>query len=114
MDLIGLIGILLGLQGSQNPFSGCASYKEIAQWPAPQRAAAMRDPAMRARILSEDRISGSNFPLITRLSFERMFPFGAPPDYATAKAYLFSAEYGEARKLREGAGEIDLVAVEGA
>ncbi|CAN7321030.1 DUF1330 domain-containing protein [Bosea sp. LjRoot90] len=35
------------------------------------------------------------------------------PDYATAKAYLLSAEYGEARKLREGAGEIDLVAVEG-
>ena len=35
------------------------------------------------------------------------------PDYATAKAYLFSAEYAEARKLREGAGEIDLVAVEG-
>jgi uncharacterized protein (DUF1330 family) len=36
------------------------------------------------------------------------------PDYATAKAYLFSAEYAEARKLREGAGEIDLIAVEGA
>ena len=35
------------------------------------------------------------------------------PDYATAKAYLLSAEYAEARKLREGAGEIDLVAVEG-
>jgi hypothetical protein len=31
-----------------------------------------------------------------------------------AKAYLFSVEYGEARKLREGAGEIDLIAVEGA
>ena len=36
------------------------------------------------------------------------------PDYATAKAYLFSAEYAEARKLREGAGELDLIAVEGA
>jgi len=35
------------------------------------------------------------------------------PDFATAKAYLHSAEYNEARKLREGAGEIDLVAVEG-
>ncbi len=76
------IGILLGLQGSQNPFSGCASYKAIAHLPAPQRAAAMRDAELRARILSEDRISGSNFPLITRLGFERMFPFGDPPDYA--------------------------------
>jgi len=76
------IGILLGLNGSQNPFSGCASYKEIAHLPPARRAEAMRDPAMRARILSEDRVTGSNFPLITRLSFERMFPFGDPPDYA--------------------------------
>jgi uncharacterized protein (DUF1330 family) len=35
-------------------------------------------------------------------------------DFAAAKAYVFSQEYGEARKLREGAGEIDIVAVEGA
>jgi uncharacterized protein (DUF1330 family) len=33
--------------------------------------------------------------------------------YEQAKAYLFSAEYAAARKLREGAGAIDLVAVEG-
>ncbi len=35
-------------------------------------------------------------------------------DFDSARAYLFSPEYAEARKLREGAGEIDLVAVEGA
>jgi uncharacterized protein (DUF1330 family) len=35
------------------------------------------------------------------------------PDFASAKAYVASAAYNEARKLREGAGEIDLVAVEG-
>ena len=85
------IGILLGLQGSQNPFSGCASYKEIAPLPAPARAAAMRDPALRARILSEDRVAGSNFPLITRISFERMFPFGDPPDYAPPKEASIAA-----------------------
>ena len=34
-------------------------------------------------------------------------------DFESARAYLFSPEYAEARKLREGAGEIDLVAVEG-
>jgi N-acyl-D-aspartate/D-glutamate deacylase len=108
------IGILLGLQGSQNPFSGCASYKEIAQWPAPQRAAAMRDPAMRARILSEDRISGSNFPLITRLSFERMFPFGAPPDYAPPKeASIAAIAAREGRSAEEVAYDI-LTANDGA
>jgi N-acyl-D-aspartate/D-glutamate deacylase len=85
------IGILLGLNGSQNPFSGCASYKAIAHLPAPARAAAMREPALRARILSEDRVSGSTFPLITRLSFERMFPFGDPPDYAPPREASIAA-----------------------
>ncbi|MGL4495002.1 MAG: DUF1330 domain-containing protein [Beijerinckiaceae bacterium] len=35
------------------------------------------------------------------------------PDYEAAKAYAFSQEYAAARKLREGAGYIDIVAVEG-
>jgi N-acyl-D-aspartate/D-glutamate deacylase len=86
------IGILMGLLGSQNPFSGAASYKAIAQLPVPERVAAMRDPETRARILSEDRIAGSNFPLITRLSFERMFPFGEPPDYAPPRESSVAAE----------------------
>jgi uncharacterized protein (DUF1330 family) len=33
--------------------------------------------------------------------------------YERARDYLFSTEYAAARKLREGAGEIDLVCVEG-
>jgi uncharacterized protein (DUF1330 family) len=34
--------------------------------------------------------------------------------FEAAKTYAFSPEYAAARKLREGAGEIDLVVVEGA
>jgi uncharacterized protein (DUF1330 family) len=34
-------------------------------------------------------------------------------DFASAKAYTSSPEYAEARKLREGAGELDIVVVEG-
>ncbi|WP_043341438.1 N-acyl-D-amino-acid deacylase family protein [Belnapia moabensis] len=86
------IGILMGLLGSQNPFSGAPSYKAIAHLPVPERVAAMHDPELRARILGEDRISGSNFPLITRLSFERMFPFGDPPDYAPPRESSVAAE----------------------
>ncbi|WP_198374432.1 N-acyl-D-amino-acid deacylase family protein [Neoroseomonas rubea] len=108
------IGILLGLQGSQNPFSGCASYKSIAHLAAPQRAEAMRDPALRARILSEDRVTGSNFPLITRLSFERMFPFGDPPDYAPPKeASIAAIAAREGRSAEEVAYDL-LVADDGA
>ena len=35
------------------------------------------------------------------------------PDFTAAKAYANSPEYAEARKLREGAGEIDIVVLEG-
>ena len=85
------IGILLGLQGSQNPFSGAPSYKAIAHLPLADRVAAMRDPAVRARILSEDRVTGSTFPLITRLSFSRMFPFSDPPNYAPERESSIAA-----------------------
>jgi len=91
------IGILLGLVGSQNPFSGCPSYREIQHLPPAERAAAMREPGRRAAILSEDRITGSNFPLITRLSWARMFPFGDPPDYAPPREASI-----EAHAAREG------------
>lgn len=108
------IGILLGLQGSQNPFSACPSYREIAHLPAPTRAAAMRDPALRTRILSEDRITGSTFPLITRLSFERMFPFGDPPDYAPPReASIAAMAQREGRSAEEVAYDL-LVAEDGA
>ena len=108
------IGSLLGLNGSQNPFAGCASYKTIAHLPAAARAAAMRDPTLRARILSEDRVSGSSFPLITRLSFERMFPFGDPPDYAPPRDASIAAMAGrEGRSAEEVAYDL-LTANDGA
>src|SRR3954447_24550108 len=75
------IGVLLGLAGSQNPFSGTPTYKEIAHLPVPERARRMQDPAVRARILNEDPAAGSTFPLFHRMSYEFMFRFGNPPNY---------------------------------
>lgn len=95
------IGILFGLEGSQNPFSGTPTYKTLAHLPAPQRAAAMRDSAVRAKILSEDRFSGSTFPLINRLSFERMFPFGDPPNYTPPKDASIAAMAGREGRTAE-------------
>ncbi len=80
------VGILLGLQGTQNPFSGCPSYKKIAHLPVPERVAAMRDPELRRQILSEDPIRESTFPLIQRLGYDWMFPFEEPLNYEPAKA----------------------------
>jgi N-acyl-D-aspartate/D-glutamate deacylase len=75
------IGLLLGLEGSQNPFSGTPTYKSIAAKPLAERVKAMQDPAVRAKILSEDPLAGSTFPLIKRLAYTQMFRFGNPPNY---------------------------------
>ena len=75
------IGVLLGLAGSQNPFSGTPTYKTIAHLPVAERARVMSDPAMRAKILAEDPRKESTFPLIHRLSFDYMFRFGNPGNY---------------------------------
>jgi N-acyl-D-aspartate/D-glutamate deacylase len=80
------IGVLLGLAGSQNPFSGCPTYKTLAHLPVAERARRMSDPAVRAAILSEDPKAGSTFPLFHRMSFEYMFRFGNPPNYQPNKA----------------------------
>lgn len=76
------IGILLGLEGSQNPFSGTPSYKRIASLPLEARVQAMRDPGFRRQLLSEDPVTGSTFPLIHRIGYAHMFRFGSPPCYA--------------------------------
>ena len=75
------IGLLLGLEGSQNPFSGTPSYKKIAHLLLAGRVAAMRGPDFRRQLLSEDPIAESTFPLIERLSYKYMFRFGNPANY---------------------------------
>jgi N-acyl-D-aspartate/D-glutamate deacylase len=86
------IGILLGLDGSQHPFAATASYRAIAHLPLAERVRHLRDPAVRARILAEDRFRDSTFALLPRLSFERMFPFGDPPDYTPPREASLAAQ----------------------
>ncbi len=78
------IGVLLGLQGSRNPFTFCPSYKAIAQRSLAERVAAMREPALRAALLAElqDATHKPTDPLVPRLvAFDRIYAFGDPPDY---------------------------------
>lgn len=79
------VGVLLGLEGSQNPFSGTPTYKSIAHLPLDQRVKAMRDPETRRRILSEDPVAGATFPLIRRIKYTHMYRFGNPPNYLPQK-----------------------------
>lgn len=56
------IGVITGLDAAFHAFMGFPGYREIAHLPLPQRAAAMREPARRARILAErsERQSGQD------------------------------------------------------
>jgi N-acyl-D-aspartate/D-glutamate deacylase len=74
--------VLLGLQGSRNPFSVCPAYKAIAQRPLAERVAIMRDPAFRAKLLEESRSLAHGDVFHKRLAaYDRMFPLGERPDY---------------------------------
>jgi len=90
------IGVILGLDTTFHPFMGFPSYLEVAHLPLRERAAALRDPARKARILAEKsgRLSGdgTSVPPIVDLMLAkldlisaRMFPLltsaGLSPDY---------------------------------
>jgi len=107
------IGVISGLDAATHIFMGFPGYKEVASLPLAERAAAMRDPARRARILAEksERLSGdgSSVPplvdlLLARIEIVawRMFPLesagaasgagaGPAPNYEPALAQSFGA-----------------------
>ncbi|MEI9926933.1 MAG: amidohydrolase family protein [Sphingomonas sp.] len=74
------VGMLLGLDLTTHPFVACPSYQAIAELPLAERVAKMREPAMRARILSETPKGGSTLSERAR-SWNFMFPFSDPPNY---------------------------------
>ena len=86
------IGVLLGLTATFHPFMGFPSYREIASLPLEARVAQMRDPAFRARILSEKsgKVAGDGSPLPPLADFflanpllvaMRLFRLGESPNY---------------------------------
>ena len=86
------IGVINGLEASFHPFMGFPGFKEIAPLPLAERAAAMREPARKARVLSEksERLAGDGTaipPLVDillariELISARMFPLDATLNY---------------------------------
>jgi N-acyl-D-aspartate/D-glutamate deacylase len=75
------IGVLQGLQGSRIPFSGCPSYKAIADKTVAERLAIMRDPSFRAKLLEESDVPLKSDMAVRLTDYDRMFPLGDPPDY---------------------------------
>ena len=77
-------GILAGHQTIANPFMNRPALVEIAGLPLAERAARMRDPEFRARVLSEERTADPNgFDLLlgNEAIYDKLFAMGDPPNY---------------------------------
>jgi N-acyl-D-aspartate/D-glutamate deacylase len=86
------IGVLLGLQGTINPFITHAAYREIHDKPLAEKVRIMRDPSFRARVLEESAERAKAHPLARGImAFERMFPLGDPPNYEPPKETSIAA-----------------------
>ena len=94
------IGVITGLDASFHPFMGFPGYKELAHLPLAERAAALREPERKARILAEksEPLAGDGSavpPLVDILLGQierisaRMFPLGQQPDYAPTVVHSF-------------------------
>lgn len=75
------IGMLFGLELSLNPFTLKPSYKAIKHLPLSERVQAMRNPDVRARILSEEseHMEASVYTALAK--FDEMYEMASVPDY---------------------------------
>ena len=94
------IGVITGLDASFHPFMGFAGYKEVAHLPLAERAAALRQPERKARILAQksEPLAGDGSavpPLVDILLGQierisgRMFALTEQPDYAPSVMQSF-------------------------
>jgi N-acyl-D-aspartate/D-glutamate deacylase len=82
-------GVVMGLRLGRNPFTWTQGYREIEHLPVEERLAALRDPARRERILSEQLPDGVDGLLrMSATSFDVMFEYDGNyeprPDQAIA------------------------------
>ena len=107
------MGGLLGFDMPHNPFSLNPSYDEIRHLPFEQRIERLRDPELRARLVSEWPAEGAH-SMFTKLfmNLEPMFPLGNPVNYTpSAEDTVGARAQREGRDMREVA--YDLLLEEG-
>jgi N-acyl-D-aspartate/D-glutamate deacylase len=97
------IGLLLGLQGTLNPFVALDCFAQLKDKTLAQKVAALRDPSFRARLLAEHGAAQTH-PLTRRLiAFDSIFPLGNPPNYEPPRESSIAAE---ARRTGRAPAEI--------
>src|SRR5438309_11623641 len=94
------VGLLLGLELSRNPFQTHPSYKAIAKLPLMEPLARLRQPELRAAILSESA-TATDDPLFFRPNYEKMYLLGDPPDYEQPPENALGAQARHQRRQPE-------------
>lgn len=79
------IGMVLGHELTLNPFYTTATYQSLQDLPLAERLARLRDPEIRARIITEPPDPDPALVLGRAVrDFDHMFVLGDPPDYEQA------------------------------
>jgi len=75
------VGVLFGFELTHHPFSHHPSYAAIAELALPERVARLRDPALRARLLSESTAATRGFAANMARAWPMIFLMNDEPDY---------------------------------
>jgi N-acyl-D-aspartate/D-glutamate deacylase len=78
------VGLIMGFELSTNPFCACPSWAALEPLPFPERIERLRDPAMRAALISEHPDPHNLFALSAR-NWRWIFPLSDPPNYEPAR-----------------------------
>ncbi|MGH9275896.1 MAG: N-acyl-D-amino-acid deacylase family protein, partial [Acidimicrobiales bacterium] len=74
-------GMLFGLQSSLHPFFTHPSYRSVAELPLTERVARLRQPELRATLVTEEPGTRNPIALGLMQRWDQIFPLGDPPDY---------------------------------
>ncbi len=97
------VGMIIGHDVSVNPFCLCPSYQALGILPFAQKIAALKDPSLRARLLSEKPLDPVAPLAVMGRYFERMFELSDPPNYEPPLSQSIAAR---ARASNQSAEEL--------
>ncbi|MFZ8972990.1 MAG: N-acyl-D-amino-acid deacylase family protein [Pseudomonadales bacterium] len=78
------VGMMMGMPSSMNPFYRRPSYLALDGLPQNERLAALKDPAVKAKILQEDNENPHIFVRIFNHKYDKMYPLVDPIEYLPA------------------------------
>ncbi|TNF89646.1 MAG: amidohydrolase, partial [Gammaproteobacteria bacterium] len=85
------VGMMMGLQSSMQPFYQRPTFLSLADLPLAEKLEKLRDPEVKARILSEENVSPHIFVRIIVSNYDRVFVLEDPIDYLPSRENTIAA-----------------------